>query len=83
MKKSTSSEEEGTFGQGIVEPPKAKHITPRAIEKRLYDLLLPLIVAQGGVLSTLEDVGEAGLFGLALTFANDQSFDVVIRERRP
>jgi hypothetical protein len=82
MKKATSMKK-GGFGKGIVEPitpPRAKHYTPRAIEKRLYDLLLPLILAQGGILSTLEDVGEEGMHGLSVTFANDQSFDLRISE---
>jgi hypothetical protein len=66
------------FGQGI----ETRRVTPRAIEGRLYELLRPLVEGRGGIVSTLEEAGESGLFGLALTFANDQSFDLVIREAR-
>jgi hypothetical protein len=72
------------FGQGIVEEPAppTKRITPLAIERRLYQLLEPLLKAQGGMVATLEEAGESGLFGLAITFSNNQSFDLVIREAR-
>jgi hypothetical protein len=65
-----------------VPPAGENRITFRAIERRLYQLLKPLIEAQGGLVATLEEVGETGLFGLAITFGNDQSFDLVIREAR-
>jgi hypothetical protein len=66
------------FDQGI----EARRVTPRAIEGRLCELLRPLVEGRSGIVSTLEEAGESGLFGLALTFANDQSFDLVIREAR-
>ncbi len=31
----------------------------------------------------MEQVGESGLYGLALTFDNGQSFDVLVREVTP
>jgi hypothetical protein len=81
------------FGQGLVEdeatvtprpgpPAGAKRVTRRAIERRLYQLLKPLLEAQGGLVATLEEVGDEGLYGLAITFRNNQSFDLVIRESR-
>jgi hypothetical protein len=89
MKKATTKKEKSEeapqpFGQGLVDESvrPARHITPRAIERRLYQLLEPLIKAQGGMVATLDEVGETGLFGLAITFTNSQSFDVVIREAR-
>jgi hypothetical protein len=88
MKKPTTGKAEEPeaqpFGQGMVEEtaPPARHITPLAIERRLYRLLEPLLKAQGGMVATLEEAGESGVSGLALTFANDQSFDLVIREAR-
>jgi hypothetical protein len=81
------------FGQGLVEdeamaPPRPlspageKRVTQRAIERRLYQLLKPLLEAQGGLVATLEEVGDEGMYGLAITFRNNQSFDLVIRECR-
>ena len=66
------------FGQGI----ETQRVTPRAIERRLYQLLKPLLEAQGGLVATLEDVGDEGVYGLAITLRNHQSFDLVIRECR-
>lgn len=76
------------FGEGLVEeapqaldrPARDKKITSRGIERRLFQLLDPLIRQAGGFVATLEEVGEGGLYGLALTFQNDQSFDLIIRE---
>jgi hypothetical protein len=71
------------FGDGITpgEPPAPRPTTCKAIERRLLELLGPLVEAAGGYVTSLEDVGEAGLTGLALTLG-DRSFDIVVRECR-
>jgi hypothetical protein len=64
------------------EQPVAGRFTDEDVERRLYQLLKPLLEVRGGLVATLEEVGETGLFGLAISFGNDQSFDLVIREAR-
>jgi hypothetical protein len=66
------------FGRGITQP---KAITCKAIERRLLELLAPLVEKAGGYVTTLEDVGEGGMTGLSLTLG-PQSWDIVIREAR-
>jgi hypothetical protein len=75
------------FGQGITSTapgpaPAPRHTTPKAIERRLHQLLKGLVEDAGGYLTTLEDIGEGGICGLALTLKGGEAFDIIIREAR-
>jgi hypothetical protein len=62
--------------------PAPKRITAAAIERRLLELLKPLVEKQGGLCATLEEVGESGAYGLALTFEGGEAYDLRIQEAR-
>jgi hypothetical protein len=66
------------FGQGI----ETQRVTPRAVERRLYQILGPLLATRGGMVATLEEVGESGVHGLALTFEGGEAYDLIIQEAR-
>jgi hypothetical protein len=61
---------------------QAKRTSPKTIEARLLEILRPILAEAGGFVATLEDVGDEGVYGLAITLRNHRSFDLVIRECR-
>jgi hypothetical protein len=70
--------ERTSFGDGV----QPRHTTPKAVERRLYRILKPLVESAGGYITTRADIGEPGIDGLALTLG-EQQFDLIIREVRP
>jgi hypothetical protein len=68
----------GSFGQGIT--PSAKQTTCKAIERRLLELVSPLVEQAGGYVTSLEDVGEEQMAGLAIVLSTYQAFDILILE---
>ena len=79
-----SAKAPGSFGEGLEAPaPRpARPVTCLAVENRLLALLRPLVEAQGGVVATLDEVGEADMHGLAITLRNGQSYDIIVREHQ-